>query len=295
MNINSIKLVLAAVMTIGLLAGCSQSAASEAQTAAESNSAVTSAETAPQVELSAEGLDPVSGDDLIDGTYSINVDSSSSMFNITSCELTVEGGKMSAVMTMGGKGYLYVFMGKGEDALNADESTYIPFAENEDGSHSFTVPVEALNKVLDCSAFSKKKEQWYDRELIFRADAVPQDAYKEDSFITAESLGLADGSYSIDVALEGGSGRASIASPTRMTVENGTAYAEIVFSSSNYDYMTVNGERYDMINTEGNSTFYIPITMFDKKMPVTADTTAMSTPYEIKYTLYFDSSTIAAE
>ncbi len=36
------------------------------------------------------------------------------MFDITACELTVEGGKMTATMHMGGKGYLYVYMGTGE-------------------------------------------------------------------------------------------------------------------------------------------------------------------------------------
>ena len=35
-----------------------------------------------------------------------------------------------------------------------------------------------------------------------------------------------------------------------------------------------------------------PVSAFDWKMPVLADTTAMSTPHEIEYTLYFDSATI---
>ncbi|MDO4175799.1 MAG: hypothetical protein Q4D42_13655, partial [Eubacteriales bacterium] len=65
--------------------------------------------------------------------------------------------------------------------------------------------------------------------------------------------------------------------------------------SSNYDYMKVDGVQYDAVNTEGNSTFEIPVTAFDYKLPVSADTTAMSTPHEIDYTLYFDSATIAAK
>ena len=48
------------------------------------------------------------------------------------------------------------------------------------------------------------------------------------------------------------------------------------------------------MNEEGNSTFVIPVTGFDYKMPVSADTTAMSTPHLIDYTLIFDSTSVAA-
>lgn len=41
--------------------------------------------------------------------------------------------------------------------------------------------------------------------------------------------------------------------------------------------------------------FEIPVTVFDRKMAVAADTTAMSTPHEIEYTLQFDSASIKAE
>ena len=41
--------------------------------------------------------------------------------------------------------------------------------------------------------------------------------------------------------------------------------------------------------------FEIPVTVFDRKMAVAADTTAMSTPHEIEYTLLFDSSSIKTE
>lgn len=246
-------------------------------------------EKAPEVELNTENLTPVYAGELKDGVYEITAESSSSMFKITKCELTVENGNMTAVMTMSGKGYLYIFMGKGENAV---ESEYIPFVENENGEHTYTVPVEALDMAVDCSAFSKNKEKWYDRTLVFRADSLPLDAFSDGSIVTAESLGLADGEYSVDVSLSGGSGRSSVESPAKLTVEDGTAYAEIIWSSSNYDYMVVDGEKYLAVNTEGNSAFKIPVICFDRDMPVSADTTAMSTPHEIEYTLFFDSSAI---
>lgn len=247
---------------------------------------------APVEDVVDPGLVPVYADALQDGTYAITVDSSSSMFNVTACELTVAEGKMTAVMHMGGKGYLYVFPGTGEDAAHAEESALIPYAEDNDGAHTFTVPVEALDMGVDCAAYSKKKEMWYDRTLVFRADSLPQEAFQADAFSTVKTLGLADGSYTVTVTLEGGSGKAKVDSPASLRVEGGTACATIVWGSSSYDYMRIDEEKFLPLNTEGNSTFEIPVASFDRKLVVYADTTAMSTPHEIEYTLCFDSTTI---
>ena len=109
------------------------------------------------------------------------------------------------------------------------------------------------------------------------------------------SLDLADGKYAVDVTLEGGSGRATISSPTILTVENGQVTARIEWSSSHYDYMKVDGEQYDPVNEDGNSVFQIPVTVFDEPVEVVADTTAMSVPHEIEYTLTFDSVSLKSE
>ena len=239
-----------------------------------------------------DGMVPVTADEINDGVYEITVDSSSSMFNIVSCELTVEDGSMTAVMTMSGTGYRYLYMGTGEEAVDADESEYIPYEENEDGANTFKVPVEALDAGIDCAAFSKKKEMWYDRTLVFRADSLPDGALKNVEKTTVESLGLADGTYSVEVALSGGSGRAGVTTPTELKVEDGEATAVIEWSSPNYDYMLVGDEKYLPVNEDGNSVFEIPVDGFDYEMKVVGDTTAMSKPYEIDYTLYFDSGSI---
>ena len=178
------------------------------------------------------------------------------------------------------------------EAVDADEADYISFDEAEDGSHSFEFPVEALDEGIPCAAYSKNKEKWYDRTILFRVDSLPVDAFKEGVFTTVDSLGLSDGTYSVEVSLAGGSGKASVDSPADIKVENGECIATIVWSSPNYDYMVVNGDKYLPVNTEGNSVFEIPVSIFDKNMKVIADTTAMSEPHEIEYTLYFDSSTI---
>ena len=295
--------MLTALLTLGILSGCG----GQSNDAGSENSAVSDTtntdsdisgqvagenDMAPPVELDTEGLTPVYGTDLKDGVYDIDVDSSSSMFKIVSCRLTVENGEMSAVMTMGGTGYLYVYMGTGEEAATASENAYVPFVEDENGAHTYTVPVETLNSGIACAAFSKNKEMWYDRTLVFRAGSLPLDAYAGGFLITAESLGLADGDYTVEVTLSGGSGKAGVDSPALLTVADGAVIATIVWSSSNYDYMKVDGVQYNMVNTEGNSTFVIPVAAFDFALPVLADTIAMSTPHEIEYTLYFDSATL---
>ncbi len=253
-------------------------------------------ETAAQQSVGTEGMTPVRGSELKDGVYQITVDSSSSMFHVKQCELSVKNGVMTADMEMGGTGYLKLFMGTAGEASKASEAEMIPFEEAADGSHHFTVPVEALDQELDCAAFSKKKEKWYDRVLVFRADSLLEDALKNGVQVTAESLGLSDGNYTVEVTLEGGSGKATVESPAKLTVKDQKAVATIVWSSPNYDYMKIGEEKILPISESGeNSVFEIPVTVFDRKMAAAADTTAMSTPHEIDYTLQFDSASIQAE
>ncbi len=105
-----------------------------------------------------------------------------------------------------------------------------------------------------------------------------------------------DGEYSIEVNMTGGSGRASISSPTLFIVQDGLAYAKLIWSSTYYDYMIVGGEKYPNETTDGgNSTFTIPISKMDRIIPVIADTTAMGDPVEIEYSLTFYQNTIGAK
>lgn len=116
-------------------------------------------------------------------------------------------------------------------------------------------------------------------------EAAPEPAFIE----------LEDGEYAISVDLEGGTGKTTVTSPAGLIVRDGLAYARIEWSSTHYDYMLVGGEKFLPINEEGYSTFEIPITVFNKPMPVVADTVAMSTPHEIEYTLTFHSDEIISK
>ena len=80
-----------------------------------------------------------------------------------------------------------------------------------------------------------------------------------------------------------------------LTVSKGTMTATIRWSSPNYDYMIVDGQKYLPVNTEGDSVFEIPVSMLDEPIEVIGDTVAMSKPHEIEYTLTFHSDTMKAE
>ena len=264
---------------------------SETMSVQVSETVAATEETAEQQSVGTEGMTPVLASELRDGVYQIQVDSSSSMFRIEACELTVNDGSMTADMKMGGTGYLKLYMGTGEEAVKADESAYIQ-AVDADGKCTFEIPVKALDEAIDCAAFSKKKEKWYDRKLAFLASSLGDAVSVDVKMTTISDLALEDGVYEADVALEGGSGRASVESPAKITVKQGEATAEIIFSSPNYDYVRIGEEKYEPVNTEGNSAFEIPVDGFDYRMQIAADTVAMSTPHEIDYTLFFDSATI---
>lgn len=314
MKNQKIALLLAAGMLLGLLSACGSETASAAsvvsngseaaeEVAASSGETEIAAPKADQVASAGEmttvedvveaGMTPVYASELKDGTYGVEMKSSSSMFKVDRCELQVKDGTMQAVLYMTSQSYLYLYAGTAEEAAAASEEDYIPREEADDGMGSFTLPVEALDAGVSCAAFSKKKEKWYDRTLLFRADSLPAEAFLEERGTDAADLMLNDGEYTVDVTLSGGSGRASVESPAKLTVSGGVLTVTIVWSSSNYDYMLVDGVQYDPVNTEGNSVFELPLNTFDTPVAVQADTTAMSQPYLIDYTLTFDSASVA--
>lgn len=109
-------------------------------------------------------------------------------------------------------------------------------------------------------------------------------------------MNMEDGEYSIQIDLEGGSGKAGVVSPTVLIVRDGRAFTRLQWSSSNYDYMIVDGEKYLPVNEEGmNSIFEIPILAMDEPVEVIADTTAMGTPHEVEYTLLFYADSIGSK
>ena len=268
------------------------------------------------------GMVPVYGRDVADGVYDVRVDSSSPFFRILEAQLIVENHEMTARITISSLSYQWVYSGTAEQAENDGKENYIGY-EEDDGHGVFTIPVEALDKGVLCAAFSKRRKRWYDRTLVFYASSLPEGAVDldlpdldvieaavrayevkpagpvqmpEHEPPEAVTVPRSDGEYSIEVNMTGGSGRASISSPTLLIVRDGRAYARLLWSSSYYDYMILEDEVYHNQTTDGgNSVFEIPITAMDEGIPVIADTTAMGDPVEIQYVLTFYAESIGSK
>ncbi len=126
-------------------------------------------------DVSKDKREPISASLIKDGEYDLSsVESDSSMFRVVKCRLKVEGEKMIATITMSGQGYGKMFMGTGEAAEKADD--FIPFELDPEGKKTFALPIESLNDIVVCSAWSIKKEKWYDRNLVFWSDGISEES-----------------------------------------------------------------------------------------------------------------------
>lgn len=108
---------------------------------------------------------------VVDGTYSIDVTSSSAMFKVVDAKLNVLDGKMSAVITLSGTGYSKLYMGTEEEAIS-NENGEINYVVDENGMYTYVIPVSALDTEINVAAFSTKKEIWYGRTLIFNSSTL---------------------------------------------------------------------------------------------------------------------------
>lgn len=245
----------------------------------------------------AEG-ETVAAEDLQNGTYAAEIESSSSMFKIKQSELIVKDGEMSAVLTMNSDAYTKLFMGTAEEAAEAEETACIVVCEDADGECTFEIPVAGLDQPFDCAAYSKNKETWYDRQLTVKSSTISAASEGTETAAAekeaAEAAAVENGTYTIDVTLSGGSGKSTVISPASIRVEDGAYVATIQWSSPNYDYMIVNGEKYLQANTEGDSVFEIPVSALDEEIQVIGNTIAMSKPHEIEYTITFHSDSMKA-
>ena len=296
-----------------------------------------------------------------DGIYSMDVTSSSSMFKVVDCILTAKDGKMSAVLTLSGTGYGYLYMGTKEEAASADQSSWIPYQVNKEGKYTYTVPVEALDKEIAVAAYSIKKGIWYDRTLTFQSETMKKIAdlnstdsnnkgdsgntgnngntgntgnngttggsnntgntgtnnsafpggsvsgtnsgktdgndgkadnvskYESDTSGSTSHVDsgttLKDGVYTPDrFTWSGGTGKVQITC-NKVTIQNGQAYATLVFSSDHYQYVKANGNKYYTTKGGGSATAVIPVAL-NQNNKIIGMTDKMSVAHEIEYTIF---------
>lgn len=280
-------------------------------------------ETSVQAESTAEdsaGME-ASNIDLADGVYTVDFDTDSSMFKVNESKdgkgvLMVKDGKGTLHISLTSKNIVNLYLGTADVAKEDEDGWLLPTTDTvtySDGLseevYGFDVPVPVIGEEFDLALIGKKGI-WYDHKVSV-ANPVMEESENTDSqetdcvsdekntFESADDAGntstqspdITDGTYTCEVTLEGGSGRASIDSPTTVTVKDGHITADIVWSSPNYEYMLVKDVQFDPVQTEGNSKFQIPVTL-DEDIAVSALTVAMSQPHLIDYTIHFDSATL---
>ena len=285
-----LSLSVVTVLLAASLAGCGTSSTAPSAVSSEAPSSAASSAASEVTETAA----------LPDGVYTAEFDTDSGMFHANeACDgkgtLTVKDGKMTFHVSLVSKKIVNLYPGLAADAEAHKTDWLLPTTDTvtySDGTseevYGYDIPVTALDEDFPLAILGSKGT-WYDH-VVSVSNAVPA----VDGGDAAAAEVPADGTYTCAVTLEGGSGRAAVDSPAALTVVDGAMTATIVWSSPNYDYMLIDGEKYLPTNTEGNSTFEIPVAALDTALAVTADTVAMSTPHEIDYTLTFDSTTLAA-
>lgn len=234
---------------------------------------------------------------LPDGVYTAEFSTDSSMFHVSeACDgkgtLMVKDGVMTIHISLGSKKILNLYPGLAEDAAKDGAVLLEPTTDTvtySDGMteevYGFDVPVPVIGEEFDLALIGTKGK-WYDHKVKV------SDPVAEGAADTFDLSAVEDGSYTIELTMEGGSGRASIQSPAQLAIADGAATAILEWSSPNYDYMLVNGEKYLPVNTEGNSVFEVPVEALDAPLTMIGDTVAMSTPHEVEYTVTFHSETL---
>ena len=241
---------------------------------------------------------------LPDGVYTADFTTDSSMFHVSeACDgkgtLTVENGKMTIHISLGSKKIVNLYPGLADDAEKGGAELLQPTEDTvtySDGMteevYGYDVPVPYLDKEFDLALIGTKGV-WYDHKVsVSNPEPVGEETESEDTTGTEIAANLEDGTYSVELTFEGGSGKAQILSPATITVSGETVTATLEWSSPNYDYMIVDNEKYLPVNTEGNSVFEITVSAFDEELNVIGDTVAMSKPHEVEYTVTFHYDTI---
>lgn len=274
-----LSLSVASLLLAAALTGCG--AASSTASSAAGSEAASSVASSAASETTAAALP--------DGVYTADFDTDSGMFHANeACDgkgtLTVENGTMTFHVSLASKKIVNLYVGMAADADANKADWLLPTTDTvtySDGTseevYGYDIPVAAVDEDFQLALLGTKGK-WYDHTVSIRNAEPKAEAAAETP---------ADGEYNVNVVLEGGSGRATVDSPAALTVADSKMTATILWSSPNYDYMIVDGEKYLPTNTEGNSTFVIPVAALGTPLSVTADTVAMSTPHEIEYTLTF--------
>lgn len=240
------------------------------------------------------GREPVTPDQLKDGSYDIDVQCSSKMFVIDRAVLTVDNGSMYVDMKLDGTGYLFLYPGTAKEAAKADAEQFVYNTEAADGKFVYMhFPLEALDTEVQCAAFSKKKQQWYPRTLFFDSASVDPSAFARLKGKDPAEMGLQDGTYTAGYSFSAkDGGKTPKISAMELSVKDGKMTARMTMAAAKYDYVKTGGVQYDTVE-DGSSVFEFPVSVLDAPISITIDSNAIAgKQVEQEYALVFDSSTL---
>lgn len=116
---------------------------------------------------------------IADGIYEATAETGAAMFKVVKVKLTAKDGKMTALITLSGVGYNYLYLGTAADAA-ADKSAWI--ASKGEGEYTlngetktglqFEIPVEALDQGLAVAAHAVKSGKWFDRTITIASSSL---------------------------------------------------------------------------------------------------------------------------
>ncbi len=175
--------------------------------------------------------------------------------------LTVKDGSMTIHVSLASKSIVNLFYGLAEDAQKDGAELLQPTKDTvtyPDGLteevNGFDIPVPALDTEFDVALIGKKGV-WYDHKVSV---TTPFCGSRERPFRTS-AWPTASTPPRLRGRLRQGAGPFAL-HPDRVRTARPPP---IVWSSSKYDYMLVDGQRYDVLSTEPGSTFEIPVEAFD--------------------------------
>ena len=220
---------------------------------------------------------------LADGQYWVDFDTDSTMFHVNEVMdgkalLTVSDGRGNLHLVMPSQNVLNLYLGVASDAESDTDNLINPEIEEvtyDDGIteevFTFDVPVSVIGEEFDLALIGKKNV-WYDHKVSISDPQVVDDSQPV-------------GEQTIEVTLEGGTGKVKLTSPTKIVKTDEGYLLTVEWSSKHYDYMIVDDVTYNPVSVGETSVYEIPIQDISTQLNVIADTVAMSEPHEIEYTI----------
>ena len=241
--------------------------------------------------------------ELIDGaSYKVTAETGADMFKVVDCTLVSTKDKgMEAVITLSRQGYDYLYMGRAEEAAEADKNSWIPFNE-VNGKYTYTIPVKALNTGIEVASHSKNNNKWYDRTITFKSEGMQFQGLKEGTYEYVKDA--TEQVYTVTTD----PGMFSVTEATLSKTAEGMK-AKVTLKGTGYDALYLGSEE-DAKNDDGKNwirpceikgegenrqyVFEIPVSALNTSIPIATHGTKSKKWFNHTITFNFNTNTVDA-